>query len=826
MALNMSAALNITANVQGAQGVTALNTQLKQLGKQGEISAGQLRQAFQTLPAQFQDVAVSLAGGQNPFMVLLQQGSQVATQFGGVGNAIRGIMSVLTPARLAFGGLAGAVGAFAVAAVQGYQESIQLQRQIAITGNFAGATADSFERAAGRIQKASGATALATRDMLSGAIGSGSFGPASIEAATAAMTRLQKLTGQSSEEIVKNFSGMSKGVADWAVEANRAYNFLSVEQYRYIRQLEEQGRKEAAIAFTSNALNQSLGQRTIELGYLEKAWSFVKTEAAGAWNAMMNVGREETLTQQLSKLEQLAANAKALRDGMAKRGQNVPSGESPESMALAVQIENLKESIKLQDRAAERTADRAAANQTAIQKEREAEGQRKIAATEAKNQEKQRLDMIIGLQSEITKLTAGETALTVSRLRRLGATEREIAQATALMERRDQIVAALKAEEDAKKESDKNDSSRKQMLQELSDAVLKLSESEDELTISRLRRVGASQIELDQAREMMAQRRSLTDAEKERTEAERKSKQQAADRTQTIAGLTDQVYALSLGEDELALARLRGLGASEAEIESAQRLQKTLIGLREAQRLKEEGSTVTQAVRTPEEVLADEIARMTKLRDADLISLETYTRAIAKARDAYLDLGKKGGDIMADLRNAIEGWGRSSADAFVDFAFSAKDAAMSVEDSFKSMVTNILKDIARMLIYRNVTQPLFSAISGMLPFANGGIMTDQGSMPLNRYANGGIANSPQLAMFGEGRMPEAYVPLPDGRSIPVTMNGNSGGDTNVVVNVNMDAGQTKTQGDSQRGTDLGMVIAGVVKQELINQRRPGGLLAA
>jgi len=56
-------------------------------------------------------------------------------------------------------------------------------------------------------------------------------------------------------------------------------------------------------------------------------------------------------------------------------------------------------------------------------------------------------------------------------------------------------------------------------------------------------------------------------------------------------------------------------------------------------------------------------------------------------------------------------------------------------------------------------------------FANGGIMSSQGALPLNRYAGGGIANSPQMAIFGDGRGPEAYVPLPDGRSIPVTMRG-------------------------------------------------------
>ncbi|WP_028793473.1 hypothetical protein [Thalassobaculum salexigens] len=56
-----------------------------------------------------------------------------------------------------------------------------------------------------------------------------------------------------------------------------------------------------------------------------------------------------------------------------------------------------------------------------------------------------------------------------------------------------------------------------------------------------------------------------------------------------------------------------------------------------------------------------------------------------------------------------------------------------------------------------------------IPFAAGGIMTARGSLPLTRYAVGGVADSPQLALFGEGRLPEAFVPLPDGRSIPVTI---------------------------------------------------------
>lgn len=119
-------------------------------------------------------------------------------------------------------------------------------------------------------------------------------------------------------------------------------------------------------------------------------------------------------------------------------------------------------------------------------------------------------------------------------------------------------------------------------------------------------------------------------------------------------------------------------------------------------------------------------------------------------------------------------------------------------------------------------------IGGDMPaFANGGIMTSSGVLPLTAYSNGGVANKPQLALFGEGRMNEAYVPLPDGRTIPVTMTGanQSGGATNVVVNVNMNSGSDESKSDKNDGVKLGKAIATAVKQQIIEEKRPGGLLA-
>lgn len=130
-----------------------------------------------------------------------------------------------------------------------------------------------------------------------------------------------------------------------------------------------------------------------------------------------------------------------------------------------------------------------------------------------------------------------------------------------------------------------------------------------------------------------------------------------------------------------------------------------------------------------------------------------------------------------------------------------------------------------MLFTQAITQMM---IANMTDFAKGGIMTSKG--PLNMYSKGGVANSPQVSVFGEGRQNEAYVPLPDNRSIPVTLQGGGGGgDTAVNVNVNIDSnGGVDTTEDGTgmaAGKQLGYLISGAVKQELVRQQSPGGLLA-
>ena len=182
------------------------------------------------------------------------------------------------------------------------------------------------------------------------------------------------------------------------------------------------------------------------------------------------------------------------------------------------------------------------------------------------------------------------------------------------------------------------------------------------------------------------------------------------------------------------------------------------------------------------------------------------------------------------FKDKIEEYAKSMDDLGAVLGDAAVNAFGKLEDSltefvttgklqFQEFVASIISDLAKLAVKFAVV----NTVKAILGFEDGGIMTRSGPAPLKKYASGGIANSPQLAMFGEGSTPEAYVPLPDGRRIPVAMQGGGGGST--TVNVSVDAKGTSVQGNSGQGEQLGRAISQAVQAELIKQRRPGGILA-
>ena len=183
------------------------------------------------------------------------------------------------------------------------------------------------------------------------------------------------------------------------------------------------------------------------------------------------------------------------------------------------------------------------------------------------------------------------------------------------------------------------------------------------------------------------------------------------------------------------------------------------------------------------------------------ISEEKYIEAAT----ARLGLNKKAADEAAsEMDEFAKSAAKNLQSSLADFLFDPfANGTKSMADQFGQMLQRMAAEAAAAQIMKNLFGSMGASTGGASggsgdwgwlgqaatwaasKFEDGGIMTKNGSVPLRKYAMGGIANAPQMAMFGEGSTPEAYVPLPDGRSIPVTM---AGGGNSTTLNVYVASG--------------------------------------
>ncbi len=162
-----------------------------------------------------------------------------------------------------------------------------------------------------------------------------------------------------------------------------------------------------------------------------------------------------------------------------------------------------------------------------------------------------------------------------------------------------------------------------------------------------------------------------------------------------------------------------------------------------------------------------------------------------------------------DVKNAL-------STAFRD----SKDPIGAFGDALGNVIyTRVTNSLADALATQFLNSAMVKSFTSMFGFANGGIMSSGGPVPLNAYGSGGIANGPQLALFGEGRMNEAFVPLPDGRSIPVSM---QGGGQPITININASVGDIASKSDVVAGM---RATANNIAAQISRAQRYGGALA-
>lgn len=349
-------------------------TKMAEVGmRRAATSAGQYQQAMRQLPMQITDVTTSLVSGMPVWMVAMQQGGQIRDSFGGMGNAIKGVTSILTPHRLAMGATAVTLGSVLLAAEKGRAEFEAYQRAIILTGNAAGVTAGQLDRMARSAATASGGTQGQAADVSAQLVAGGTTSRANIEQATVAAIALQRSLGVEIDKTVASFNALGKDPLQAAIKLNEQYSFLTLKTYEQIKALMEQRRVGEAAAVAQEAFAEVAIRRSAEmeknLGTLQRAWRGVGDAAKSAWDFMLNLGRPDTLEQQLAAVE--AALAAPMR-----RGGSTLDAEARRN-AMIERRDALQESIRLGARAADRQAEAAAGVDDRIRRDRESKGPRR-----------------------------------------------------------------------------------------------------------------------------------------------------------------------------------------------------------------------------------------------------------------------------------------------------------------------------------------------------------------------------------------------------------------------------------------------------------------
>lgn len=288
-----SEAAPIIAQIGAAadQSAAALTRQSQALQRSG-LSVGQYKNAIRTLPAQITDIGTSLAGGIPIWLIAIQQGGQIKDSFGGVANTFRFALAAINPFTVAVGAVATALAALGLSAYQAYQNTAQLEKTLTLTGQSANLSAGAVQNLARSAAEAAGATNGLGQEIANGLVASGNRTVAQIAIITEATARWATVTGDSADDIVKNFDKIASDPVKGLAELDKQFNFLTAGQLKYIEQIRvTEGETQAVTAATklfADVMENRLTKVADSLTPLERAWHSFRNFVSRIWDAIGN----------------------------------------------------------------------------------------------------------------------------------------------------------------------------------------------------------------------------------------------------------------------------------------------------------------------------------------------------------------------------------------------------------------------------------------------------------------------------------------------------------------------------------------------------------
>ncbi|HFS5644556.1 phage tail length tape measure family protein [Raoultella ornithinolytica] len=470
----------------------ALEKTQSQLSKTG-MSAKQTAWAMSMVPAQMTDIVVGLSTGQSPFTVLMQQGGQLKDMFGGIGPAIKGVGGYVTGLINPFTLAAAAVGVLGLAYYKGSQEQDEFYKSLTMTGNQAGKTSGQLADMAARVSVAANSTTGAAASTLNQLVSSGKVAGESLERVTTAIVKTSEVTGLATEKLVGDFNDIAADPVAAITKLNDQYHFLTLATYNQIKALQDVGNQQEAARVATDAYASTMQQRANDihenLGLLESAWDSLGKTAKGAWDAMLNVGREQTLADKLATLnENIAEAQKGQAEGGFWNGVNARFSNLPEMLK---QREAIQSQITAEDTLNGIMSDHDKAEQKRIKTQQDADrvNQQYLSNADKRNQ-------AIKQQSEFLKagaITADQYAKNVSRINEMykdpkapktpkGKAYTEDA-ATQLLDQINQQTAAMQSQLDASDKLNSATQARVKFEQQIADLKSKTQLTADQKSI-------------------------------------------------------------------------------------------------------------------------------------------------------------------------------------------------------------------------------------------------------------------------------------------------------------------------------------------------------
>lgn len=789
-------------------------------------SAGQFAAGATNSFNQLSDVLVTLAGGMNPITVLIQQGPQLATAFGSVGQTLGVLKNLLNPLTLGLVAAGAAVGYLAYEAYKDAKEIELYNNALGKMGGQAGVSAKQLQQVAKELENATGASGdTVQKALLAAAASSKTADEMRLVAETA--TNMARATGESADSMADKISRLADDPLKALQELGNQYGILTPQLYEHVKALDDAGDKTEAYKVVLDAVNQKVKQFADDQEKatfsMSRSWDELIKKAREYGLAAAEAGKGSGVTANLTNGTQIPTTQN--KTGIAW----LDASNEEQAKKNAAMIDNVKQHIAA-----------ATQTQTLLTEETRRYAQEQEKATKAAI-ESDKVQQSLRKGSEKTADIIEEQERRLQAIK-AGGNKDEIARAQKTLD----LLKQQQAEQE--KQEAKKGQNRKAANQAARDAAKNLNEE-----------IGVNVRLLD----IQAQIKDLAEGRLKVTNEEK-----AAAHNRNMVEELSAAQARGLLNDEQKRL-LTSMKANQATLDATAAASVQLEIAKERQRLDEKHANAMQAAADLSQTIG-----MSEKQTNDYLEKQAQIRQRIKD-NPLADQGKITADVNAEYDATLEARKAKEADwlggaktGFSEWVETADNAAKLVGDgvkgamdvgtnalvdfvttgkfSFKSFTTDILKMIAEITVKMALMSAMKAAFGGTsfgasMGFAKGGVFTDPS---LKAYSNG-VYDKPTpftfsgRSMFAKGGVfgeagPEAIMPLSrdsNGR-LGVKVQGAEGGGMGGVqidqINITVSGQDVSATGNSKKQSDMSKAYADAAasgaRNEIAEQLKPGGMI--